>query len=198
MATLREARNGLFYDARVEVAGVQLTLPAAADPAAATASLLGALDVTAPAWVRVPLVEGWEQALDVLAADGTENAAVDLAAGTAGLAAFVRRAVDLDVTFRVTGERGGSVDGAVRGPDPGTGAVACGLLNLLCAVRAALNGAETPEVEGILACTEHVPLVSAVRRMSAADAAVARAFLASVDTADVAGNAMDLRSFGLV
>jgi hypothetical protein len=202
LATVREARNGLFDDDRVEVVGIQLALPAGADPGRAAAGLLAALDFSAPAWVEVPLTAGWEHALEVLAEDGSESVAVRAAVTAAELAAFVRRAVDLDLAVRVSdGGRGGDghdVAGAVRGPHPGSGATTHGLLNLLCAVRAALNGAETAQVEAVVTCTEHPPLAAAVRRMSAADAAVSRAFLTGVDTADVAGVVQDLLALGLL
>jgi hypothetical protein len=193
LTTLREARNGLFDDDRVTIAGVQLALPADAHPGAAAALLLRILDFSAPAWLEVPLVDGWEAALDVVAEDGTEHVAVrgDWAADL--LAAFVRRAVALDLTFRVTGDVG-----AVRGPHPGTGAVSTGLLNLLCAVHAAAGGASSPDVVAVLEATVVAPLASAVRRSGATGAGAARRLMATVDTSDVGGVVTDLRGFGLL
>ncbi|MFN0284933.1 MAG: hypothetical protein ACKVZ6_23510 [Kineosporiaceae bacterium] len=193
LTTLREARNGLFDDDRVEITGVQLALPADADPGAAAALLLQILDFSAPTWLQVPLVDGWEAALDVVAEDGTENVAVRGDAAPDLLAAFVRRAVDLDVAFRVTGDVG-----SVRGPDPGTGVAGAGLLNVLCAVRAAADGAGPPDLARILAATAHAPLISAVRAMRAADAVAVRRLVTTVDTSDVGGLVQDLLAFGLL
>jgi hypothetical protein len=183
---LREARNRLLDDDRVELAGVQLAvpLPAPAGTAAVTRALLAALDFSVPAWIEVPLLPGWEQALDVVVEDGAEHVAVDAGNDPGVLAAFVRRAVDLDVTFRLTGLP------AAGGPPAGIG--------VLAAVRAALNGAETPEVTRILAERRPAPLASALRRMSDADAAVARAFLAAGTVADVRGTVDELVALGLV
>ena len=57
---------------------------------------------------------------------------------------------------------------------------------MLCAVRAALNGAEPPALAAILAEPDAAPLTSALRRMSEADAAVARGFCVAVQVDDVA------------
>ena len=191
LTALREARNGLFDEDRVEVVGVQLALPADADPAFAATTLLAILDFTAPAWLQVPLVDGWEKAFDVVAEDGTERLAVSLDEPVGGLAAFLHRAAQARVAFRVTGAPG--VGGAVRTTDG-----APGVLNLLAAVRAVLDGAGAPVVEALLAATDHAPLVDVVRSSSPADAVAVRSLLRGVDTADVPAVAEDLRALGLV
>lgn len=191
LTALREARNGLFDEDRVEVVGVQLALPAQAEPAFAATTLLEILDFTAPAWLQVPLVDGWEKAFDVVAEDGTERLAVDLAAPAPDLAAFLHRAAQARVAYRVTGTRG--VTGAVR-----TAHDAPGVLNLLAAVRAVLDGAPAAVVEALLAAADHAPLVEVVRSSSPADAVAVRSLLRGVDTADVAAVAEDLRALGLL
>ena len=175
---LREARNRLLDDDRVEVVGVELPVPPGA-----VAAVLSVLDFSAPAWLELPLVAGWEEALDVVVEDGAEHVAVR-ADDPAAMAAFVRRAVDRDVVFRVAG------------PAREPGALAW--LAVLCAVRAALNGAEAAEVAAVLAERRAAPLASALRRMSEADAAVARAFLAGVTVADVRSSVEDLVALGLL
>ena len=101
------------------------------------------------------------------------------------MAALLRRAVDLDLSLRVTGAGGGA-------------AATVQLLAALCAVRAALNGAGVPEIEGVLAERRVAPLASALRRMSDADAAVVRAFLEGVVVPDAEQAAGDLAALGLV
>ena len=192
---LREARNGLFDEDRVEVVGVQLALPGEADPAFAATTLLQILDFTAPAWLQVPLVDGWEKAFDVVAEDGNERLAVDLDAPADGLAAFLHRAAQARVAFRVTAAPGRGVTAGVRAPDP---SAPPGLLNLLAAVRAVLDGAGAAVVVALLGATDHAPLVDVVRSSSAADAVAVRSLLHGVDTADVEAVAEDLRALGLV
>jgi hypothetical protein len=184
---LREARNRLLDDDRLELTGVHVPLREGAADA-----LLAELDLTVPAWVEVPPAAGWEAALDALAADGAEHLGLRLPpdAVTAGpaaeaVAALLRRAVDLDLPLRVTGAGGGA-------------ATTVQLLASLGAVRAALNGADGPEIAAVLAERRPAPLAAALRRMSDADAAVARAFLDGVVVPDAGRTAGDLAALGLV
>jgi hypothetical protein len=146
--------------------------------------LLAELDFTVPAWVEVPPVPGWREALAALAADGAERLALRLPAegkDTGGAAAMLREAVDSDLSLRITG--------AVPTP---------AVLAALGAVRAALNGAEAPEIAVILAERTTAPLAAALRRMSDADAAVARVFLDAVVVTDARDAVADLVALGLV
>ena len=190
---LREARNLLLDDDRVELTAVHLPLPPGAvpgDPGDAVRALLAELDFTVPTWLEVAPEPGWRAALEALAADGAERLALRLpgagdAPGHAPVAAVLRAAVDLDLAMRVTG----SGTGAASTPE---------VLAVLCAVRAALNGAGEPELAAVLAERRPAPLASALRRMSDADAAVARAFADGVVVGDVAGVAAELAELGLV
>jgi hypothetical protein len=65
-------------------------------------------------------------------------------------------------------------------------------------VRAALNGADAPEIAAVLAEQRVAPLASALRRMSDADAAVTRAFLDAVVVPDAEKTARELAALGLV
>jgi hypothetical protein len=188
LAALRADSAQLMDADRLEPVGVQLTLPDG-DPGRAARAVLDALAFTIPACLDLPLRPGWEQALAVLAEDGAERAALRPTGWTDDdLARVLRRAIDLDVPVTVpTG-----IDRLVR-DDAGHG-----LLNLLAAVRTALNGAEDPQVARVLAERRPEPLCSGLRRMSDADAAVARAFLVSVGCPDVPATAAGLRAAGLV
>ena len=86
-------------------------------------------------------------------------------------------------------------ESTVRAPDP---SAPPGLLNLLAAVRAVLDGAGAAVVVALLGATDHAPLVDVVRSSSAADAVAVRSLLRGVDTADVETVAEDLRALGLV
>jgi hypothetical protein len=185
---LREARNRLLDDDRVELTGAHVVLPPGQLATGGVDDLLAELDLTVPAWVEVTPSGGWQGALDALAADGAEHLAVRLpadAGGTGDVAALLRRAVDLDLTLRVSGAGSG-------------GASTLELLAALCAVRAALNGADTAEIAAVLAERRVAPLASASRRMSDADAAVTRAFLDAVVVPDAERAALDLAALGLV
>jgi hypothetical protein len=196
LAELRDARAALT-DSRAELVGVHLPLPAGDDPAQAARAALVALDLTQPAWLVIPNRPGWQGALDVLAADGAECAAARLD-GQAGfgsdeaLAGFLRLAIDRDLTFALA-----AADLPVVRTDDQSGVARHGLLNILCTVRAALNGADLEELTPILAECDHAPLCSALRRMSDADAAVARAFLAAV-SARVGSTVDELHGLGLI
>ena len=97
------------------------------------------------------------------------------------MATLLREAVDRDVSMRVTG--------ATTTP---------AVLAALCAVRAALNGAEAPETRGDPRERTTAPLAAGLRRMSEADAAVARVFLDAVVVADAEETVADLVALGLV
>jgi hypothetical protein len=188
LAELHAARALLIDDDRVQLVGVELPLPLAAEPALAARAALAALNVSVPAWFVVPPDTAWLPALDVLAEDGAESVALHVGADVAGAAAVLRRAVDLDVAVAVTA-------GALPVVTDASG---CGLLNLLCGVRAALNGASPAEVTAVLACERPEPLCSAARRMSEADAAVVRAFLPVVTTPSVREAVAELESMSLI
>jgi hypothetical protein len=208
LEALRQARNLFLDDDGIELVGVQVSLPRDLPAADGARAVVDALDFTAPAWLELdPGLAGAGQALAVLAEDGAEGLA--LAAGGAhrlpagSLAAGLRAAVDREVTVRAVG---GPLPW-IRPADPSTTgssapgsttAVPHGVLNLLCAVRAALNGAEVEQLTAILTATAPGPLLSAVRRMSGADAVVVRAFLAAVPVAPVAGALDELARLGLL
>jgi hypothetical protein len=199
LAALPAALDALRQGGHVEVVAVQVPLPPAPSPQEAARLLLDGLALSVPTRVVVPPGSGWADVLAVVAEDGAEELALACcgapgAADTAtwpvaDLAGFVRRSVDATVTVHGTGTdlepvRSPAVDGT-------------GVLNLLCAVRAALNGASTAELTDVLTETSPDPLSAAVRRMSDADAAVVRAFLGSVSCADPAAVADRLAGLGL-
>lgn len=189
---LRAARSRLLDVDAVELVGVRLAGPTgsdAADAADATLDLLADLDSSVPAWIVVPPGPTAGPVLDVLVADGAEHAAVDVSAGPPEqVAALLRLLVDRDATFRVCGVPG--VHGEAGEPP--------GVLAVLAATRAALNGAEVADLAEVLAARDVAPLVSALRRMSAADAAVLRAFLVAIEVPDAVRAVAHLDALGLL
>jgi hypothetical protein len=112
----------------------------------------------------------------------------------AEVAAFLRHAIDVELTFKLTA----GLHHAVRSTDPATGLEQHGVLNLLCAIKAALNGAEEDELEGVLAERDPAPLITRTHGMSAADASVIRAFWSSFGCCGVTEPIQELVALGLV
>jgi hypothetical protein len=189
----------------VEPVALEVPLARGADQDAEAAALLprlAALPSGVRAWVEVQRDRQWHGALSRIAGAGDDVGAKLRTGGTTAqafpstreLAEFLRAAVDTDVVFKLTA----GLHSAVRGPDAATGADHHGVLNVIGAVRAALNGAETPEVETVLAETSPARLASAARRMSEADAAVVRAFFASFGCCGVTDPVAELAALGLL
>ena len=110
------------------------------------------------------------------------------------VSAFLRHAIDVDLTFKLTA----GLHHAVRGTDLATGLEHHGVLNVLCAIKAALNGAEQEELAALLAERDAEPLVERTNGMSEADASVARAFWSSFGCCGVTDPIDELLGFGLV
>jgi hypothetical protein len=110
------------------------------------------------------------------------------------VAAFLRHAIDLDLTFKLTA----GLHHAVRGTDPVSGLEQHGVLNVLCAVKAALNGAEEDELSEVLADRDGASLVTRTHAMSEADASVIRAFWGSFGCCGVTDPIGELVDLGLV
>lgn len=149
-----------------------------------------------PLTLEVSRGEEQLQALDDIAADSSDADPLQAKFRTGAtpdwawpdeteLATFIRSAVDHDVGFKLTG----GLHHAVRGTYDVDGTddrreeqhkeqheEQHGLLNVLCAVRWALNGEEVAELAPLLAERDPAVLVSMVTRMSTADASIVRAF----------------------
>ena len=199
-ATTLDARDD------VRVVALSVPLPGAGD-AAAAADLAGRLAPVTPypgvrVWVRVAPGRGLKGVLQVLALAGDAVGACVAVGGasaaavpsTDDLADALRACVDSEVLVRLTG----GPARAVRGPDPTTGVAGHGVLNVVGAMRAALNGAEPPEVAEVLASTDASALASGTRRISEADAAVLRAFWVGAAVPDVGVPLDDLVALGLL
>jgi len=113
------------------------------------------------------------------------------------LAGFIRAAVDHDLGFKLTG----GLHHAVRGEHPGDSGAPDpqhGVLNVVVATRLALNGADAAELVPVLEERDPDELVPYVVRMSAADAAVVRAFFTAYGCCDVTDPVGELAGLGLV
>jgi len=112
--------------------------------------------------------------------------------GEAELAEFVRGAIDHDLGFKLTG----GLHHVVRGTHDGE--EQHGLLNVLLAVRWALNGEDVDELVPVLAERNLEVLVPQVTRMSAADASIVRAFFTAYGCCTVTDPLGELAGLGLV
>jgi hypothetical protein len=121
--------------------------------AEALVSRLAVLPSGIRAWVELQRAPQWRSALPLLAAAG-EDVGVKLRTGgtvaqaypsNGELGSFLRAAVDVEVAFKLTAD----LHTAPRGPAAATGADRHGVLNVIGALRAALNGAETHDIETV-------------------------------------------------
>ncbi len=174
---VRQARNMLLDDDRVEVVGLFLD----------DTSDLDALDFTAPA-ALTPDRQQWARDLLRLAEDGAEQ--VHLPAGgpqAAGaepgwLAQVLRGCVDRGLQM------------VVGGPVPGTAPA----LAWLAAVRAAVDGAGPAELTELLGASDPGALVGALATGGPAQAALVRSFLPTLVLDDVDAVLAGLRRAGLL
>ncbi len=113
------------------------------------------------------------------------------------LARFVRTTIDHDLGFKLTGGLHHAVRADHPTPDGGTDPQH-GFLNVLVATRWALNGEEVDELVPLLAETDPAVLLAHITRMSAADAAIVRAFFASYGCCTVTDPVGELAGLGLV
>lgn len=198
---LDAARDTLLDDDRAEVVRIEVPLPRSDDLGPATRTLLDTLGFSVDAYVEIPRVPGWRDAIDLLAADGAEYAKFRTGGPTPEswpseheLAERIRYAVDRQVAFKLTA----GLHHAVRRTDPLTGAEEHGFANVLAAVRAGLIGAETDAMAEVLAERDRHVVLAHLERMSDEDAAVVRSFFASYGSCSVAEPVQDLLALGLL
>ena len=108
------------------------------------------------------------------------------------LATFIRTTIDHDLGFKLTG----GLHHVVRGTHDGQ--EQHGLLNVLATVRWALNGADVDKLVPLLAERDPAVLVPQITRMSAADAAIVRAFFTAYGCCEVTDPIGELTTLGLV
>jgi hypothetical protein len=177
---------------RMTLVGVELPLASSLDVTVDWPRLAAG---TRTVWWEVERGADLRAQLDRLAAaaDAAGDGGAKLRTGGVGpgafpaereLAAFLRHAIDVDLTFKLTA----GLHHAVRTTDPATGAEQHGVL----------NGAEEDELETVLAERDPEPLVERTNGMSAADASVARAFWSSFGCCGVTDPIDELVALGLL
>jgi hypothetical protein len=176
-----EARAVLLDDDRVALLGLHVALPLDGHPADSARLVLDTLDFALPAWVAVPLVPGWEGALDVLGEDGAERALLLTGhdPGDRALAEFVVGCARRGLAFSVAG---------------GTW-TASRVIALLAAAAAALDARDTGHV---LSLIEDADDAQRLAVLADADAIAVRRLLVSVGTDHVVPALEGLESLGLL
>jgi len=194
VSAVGEALSRLREDGRVEVAGVEIGWAPGWEVS---------LDWRLPVSVEVPRGQDQHAALrDVAArAGGREGTQAKFRTGATAttdvpargeLAGFVRTCIDTDLGFKLTGGLHHAVTGTHDGEQQ------FGFLNVLHAVRWALNGAEVDELEPLLAQQDPEPVLEAVSRMSIADASITRAFFTAYGCCGVMDPIGELSALGLI
>ena len=108
------------------------------------------------------------------------------------LATFIRAAIDHELGFKLTGGLHHVGRGTREGEEQH------GLLNVLATVWAAHNGEAVKELVPLLAERDPAALVPQITRMSAADAAIVRAFFTAYGCCEVTDPIGELTTLGLV
>lgn len=109
------------------------------------------------------------------------------------LANFIRVCIDHDLGFKLTG----GLHHAIRTSN-GKAGPQHGVLNVLSAVRYGLNGEDVDELVPRLARTDATALVEDLVGMSAADAAIVRAFFTSFGCCDAMDPIRELEALGVL
>lgn len=175
-----EARAVLLDDDRVALLGLHLTLPTDGPLGDSARLTLESLDFALPAAVGVPAVPGWEEALDVLAEDGAEQALLALTSrgpSAEHVADFVVACVRRGVSFTVVGADASAFPG------------------LLAATAAALDARDPAHVAAVLLADD--PAV-ALAVLADADPHAVRRRLTSIGSVDTDGTLAHLVSLGLL
>jgi hypothetical protein len=115
------------------------------------------------------------------------------------LATFIRTSIDQDLGFKLTGGLHHAVRGAyAAGGASGEPEEQHGLLNVVAAVRWALNGEDVDELVPLLGERDPAVLVPMIERMSVADAAIVRAFLTAYGCCEVTDPIRELTELNLI
>jgi hypothetical protein len=112
------------------------------------------------------------------------------------LATFIRTAIDHDLGFKLTGGLHHAVRTTVA--DDALQPEHHGLLNVITAVRWALNGEDVDELTPLLAERDPAVLVQHVTRMSVADASIVRAFFTAYGCCRVTDPIRELTALNLL
>lgn len=197
------ALSAALAEARLAVRMVEIPLPAdtAQAPAAAEAvTTLAAMPTAVRLFVELPRVEGWDRALEVLAAAG-RGAKLRTGGVTAAafpseqeVAAFVTSCVAAGVPFKCTA----GLHSAVRHTATDTGFEHHGFLNIVLATCRVVDGRGLDDVVAALAERDPATVATQIRSLDEPTAYRARQFFRSYGSCSVTEPVEDLLALGLV
>lgn len=175
-----EARAVLLDDDRVALLGLHVSLPTDGPLGDSARLTLETLDFALPAYVGVPEAAGWQDALAVLAADGAEQALLELSArgpSAEHVADVIVACARLGLSFAIAGAAPSSYAG------------------LLAAAASALDGRDSAHVAAVLLADD--PSV-ALSVLADTDPRAVRRRLTSIGSPDAAATLDHLAALGLV
>lgn len=189
-------------EARVSLRMVEVPLPADAPQAPAAAAVvttLAAVPRDVRVFVELPRVQGWDRALEVLAAAGrgaklrTGGMSAEAFPSEQEVAAFVAACVDAGVPFKCTA----GLHNAIRHTAADTGFEHHGFLNILLATCLVVDGRED-HVVSALAERDAATVAARVRSVDEYTAYRAREFFRSYGSCSVTEPVDDLLALGLI
>ncbi len=191
-------------DRRLLLETVEIPLPTEGDLSEAAHATLHALQRTLPqevaAFIELPRVPGWRDALSLIAARGrgaklrTGGLVADAFPTEREVADFIKACVAEGATFKCTA----GLHHAVRHTDETTGFEHHGFLNILLATYEAVRGASVPELIEVLAERDPAELVDWVHTLDARTAQTCRKYFVSFGSCSFTEPVDDLTGLGLL
>jgi hypothetical protein len=198
-----EAVAQTVEERRLELTAVEFPLPPDADQAAAARESLHTLHRLPPdtrAYIELPRVHGWRDALSLIAARGggaklrTGGLVADAFPTEREVADFIRACVEEDVAFKFTA----GLHKALRHRDEHTGFEHHGFLNILVATALAVRGARVPHLVRALGERDPAELVDQCLAVDDATAALIRRHFVSYGSCSFTEPVDDLTGLGLL
>jgi hypothetical protein len=190
-------------DLRIALEVVEIPLSPGADQSAAAHATLLALN-TLPdhvqAYLELPRVPGWRDALSLIAARGrgvklrTGGLVADVFPTEREVAEFIKACVDEHAAFKCTA----GLHRAARYRDPRTGFQHQGFLNILAATCQAVAGARLDELTAVLSESDPGALTALLRTVPGSSAALARRHFLSYGCCGFLEPVDDLTALGLL
>lgn len=204
IAGLPETVARAVEDSRLSLEAVEIPLPSEGDLSESAHATLHALQRTLPqevaAFVEIPRVPGWRNALALVAARGrgvklrTGGLVADAFPTEREVADFVKACVVEGAAFKCTA----GLHHAVRHTDETTGFEHHGFLNILLATCEAVRGASVPELIEVLAERDPAELADRVRALDARAAETCRRYFVAYGSCSFTEPVDDLTGLGLL
>ena len=193
-----EARVILLDDDRVELVGLEVTLPPDGPLGESADLTLHSLDFALPTAIEIPRAPGWRDALAVIAEDGAERVSFRAGGPTAAahptddeLAERIVAAVRAGAAFKLTA----GPHHPLRRTDPETGFEEHGFLNALAATARAVAGDDEGAVAAVLAERDAAALLPVLAQC---DPRAVRARFTSFGSGSVEEPVAALRALGML